>query len=122
MFYTFKFQFEVISGNQKYRKECHAEGIVRLSILSRLKFRTKFAIGAQKIDKIEIFEKIEFFKILFKIHIKLIKNRLILNKNFPSRRQVEAALWDSRPSASNGHASGMNLLLLIFFFQAFQNG
>jgi len=87
-----------------------------------LKFELKFAIGAKKLTKLKFLKKIEFFKILFKIYIKLIKNRLILNKNFPSRRQVEAALWDSRPSASNGHASGMNLLLLIFFFQAFQNG
>ena len=72
--------------------------------------RTKSATGAQKIDKIEIFEKIEFFKFLFKIYTKLIKNRSILNKNLFSVTRRAGCLIPSRrvircPGKSSGGGS-----------------
>ena len=53
--------------------------------------------------KLKFFKIFDIFEILLKFYIKVLKNRLILNKNFPSGPQVEGALWDSRPPASLEH-------------------
>ena len=64
--------------------------------------------------KLKFLKKFEFFKFLSKFYIKVLKNRLILNKNFPSGPQVEGALWDSRPPASHGEASGIFIYNSLF--------
>ena len=72
--------------------------------------------------KLKFLKNFEFFEILSKFYIKVLKNGLILNKNFPEGPQVEGALWDSRPPASHGEASDINFLLSIFFYKAGQVG
>ena len=59
--------------------------------------------------KLKFLKKSEFFKILPKVYIKILKNRLILNKFFPEGRQVEAALGD--PWAVTEYFCETNILM-----------